>query len=154
MIKFAWQFDFDFYRFTAGVIFAIGASMIMLATLIWLPHWAIACVAFAMIGAHNLLDGVRAEELGEASWAWHVLHQPGSVPFGGDAATFYVLYPLVPWIGVMSAGYLLGPAMKLEPDSRRRLLFRLGASITLAFIVLRAANLLAIQLLGRRRPST
>jgi uncharacterized membrane protein len=141
LIKFAWQFDFDLYHFTAGVIFVIGASLIVLAALIWLPRWAIACVALAMIGGHNLLDGVRAEGLGEASWAWHLLHQPGSVPFGGDAATLYVLYPLVPWVGVMAAGYLLGPVMKLEPDSRRRLLFRLGASITLAFIILRATNL-------------
>ena len=62
LIKFGWRFDFDLYHFTAGVIFVIGASMILLAALIWLPRWAIACVAFAMIGGHNLLDGVRAEE--------------------------------------------------------------------------------------------
>ena len=141
VIKFGWQFDFDLYHFTAGVIFVIGASMIMLAALIWLPLWAIACVAFAMIGGHNLLDGVRAEELGEASWAWHVLHQPGPVPLGDGAAKFYVLYPLIPWIGVMAAGYLLGPLMQLEPGARQRLLFRLGAAITLAFIILRATNL-------------
>ena len=41
----------------------------------------------------------------------------------------------------MAAGYLLGPLMQLEPDARQRLLFRLGAAITLAFIVLRATNL-------------
>ena len=141
LIKFGWRFDFDLYHFTAGVIFVIGASMVMLAALIWLQRWAIACVAFAMIGGHNLLDGVRAEELGEASWAWHVLHQPGPVPLGDGAAKFYVLYPLIPWIGVMAAGYLLGPLMQLEPGARQRLLFRLGAAITLAFIILRATNL-------------
>jgi uncharacterized membrane protein len=141
LIKFGWQFDFNLYHFTAGVIFVIGASMIMLAALIRLPRWAIACVAFAMIGGHNLLDGVRAEELGEASWAWRVLHLPGPVPLGDVPAKFYVLYPLIPWIGVMAAGYLLGPLMQLEPAPRQRFLFRLGAAITLAFIVLRATNL-------------
>ena len=140
LIKFGWRFDFDLYHLTAGVIFVIGASMIVLAALVWLPRWAIACVAFAMIGGHNLLDGVRAEDLGEVTWAWHVLHQPGSVPLGDDAR-LYVLYPLIPWIGVMAAGYLLGPLMQLEPNSRQRLLFRLGAVITLAFIVLRGTNL-------------
>ena len=114
--------------------------MVALAALLWLPRWAIAGVAFIMIGGHNLLDGVRAEELGEASWAWHVLHEPGRVPLG-DGASLYVLYPLIPWIGVMAAGYLLGPVMQLEPEARQRLLFRLGAAITLAFIVLRATNL-------------
>ena len=36
--------------------------MVALAALIWLPRWAIAGVAFIMLGGHNLIDGVRAEE--------------------------------------------------------------------------------------------
>jgi hypothetical protein len=55
--------------------------------------------------------------------------------------SFYFLYPLIPWIGVMACGYLLGPVMQLEGKARQRLLFRLGAAITLGFIVLRATNL-------------
>jgi uncharacterized membrane protein len=140
LIKFGWSFDVDLYRLTVGVIFVIGASMVALAALIWLPRWAIAGVAFIMLGGHNLLDGVRAEQLGGGSWAWHVLHEPGLVPLG-DGANLYVLYPLVPWIGVMVAGYLLGPVMQLEGKARQRVLFRLGAAVTLGFIVLRATNL-------------
>jgi uncharacterized membrane protein len=140
LIKLGWSFDVDFYRLTAGVIFVIGASMLALAALIWLPRWAIAGVALTMLGGHNLLDGVRAEELGEASWAWHILHQPGMVPLG-DGANLYVLYPLIPWMGVMAAGYLLGPAMQVEGEARQRALSRLGAAVTLGFIVLRATNL-------------
>jgi uncharacterized membrane protein len=140
LIKFGWSFDVDLYRLTVGVIFVIGASMVALAALIWLPRWAIAGVAFIMLGGHNLLDGVRAEQLGGGSWAWHVLHEPGLVPLG-DGANLYVLYPLVPWIGVMVAGYLLGPVMQLQGKARQRFLFRLGAAVTLGFIVLRATNL-------------
>ena len=98
---------------TAGVIFVIGASMVALAALIWLPRWVIGAVALLMLVGHNLLDGVRAEELGRAYWAWHVLHEPGLVPLR-HGANLYVLYPLIPWIGVMAAGYLLGPVMQLE----------------------------------------
>ena len=140
LIKFGWRFDLDLYRLTAGVIFVIGASMISLAALIWLPRWAIACLGFIMLAGHNLLDGLRAEDLGEASWAWQVLHEPGLAPLS-DGATLYVLYPLIPWIGVMAAGYLLGPVMHLESEARQRLLFRLGAGVTIAFIFLRATNL-------------
>ena len=139
LIKFGWRFDVDLYRLTAGVIFVIGASMVALAALIWLPRWAIAAVALIMLVGHNLLDGIKAEEFGGASWVWHVLHEPGLVPLG-DGASLYVLYPLIPWIGVMAAGYLLGPVMHLERASRQRLLFRLGAAVTLSFIVLRATN--------------
>ena len=140
LIKFGWRFDFDFYRLGAGVIFVIGASMIVLAALVWLPRWAIAAVALAMIAGHNLLDGVSAEELGAAAWAWHFLHERGLVPLG-EGVGIYVLYPLIPWVGVMAAGYTLGPVMQLEPRARRRLLFGLGAGITVGFILLRASNL-------------
>lgn len=140
LIKFGWRFEVDFYRLSAGVIFVIGASMVALAALIWLPRWAIAGVSLIMIAGHNLFDGVRAEELGGASWAWHLLHEPGLVPLG-HGVNLYVLYPLIPWIGVMAAGYLLGPVMQVEERTRQRVLFGLGAAVTLGFIVLRATNL-------------
>ena len=140
LIKFGWRFEVDLYRLSAGVIFMIGASMVALAALIWLPRWAIAGVSLIMIAGHNLFDGVRAEELGGASWAWHLLHEPGLVPLG-HGVNLYVLYPLIPWIGVMAAGYLLGPVMQLEERTRQRVLFGLGAAVTLGFIVLRATNL-------------
>ena len=140
LIKFGWSFEVDPYRLSLGVIFVIGASMVVLAGLIWLPRWAIAGVALIMIAGHNLFDGVRADELGGAAWAWHLLHEPGLVPLG-HGVNLYVLYPLIPWIGVMAAGYLLGPVMQLEGQARQRLLFRLGTAVTLGFIVLRATNL-------------
>ena len=56
------------------------------------------------------------------------------------ASSVFVLYPLVPWIGVMAAGYALGPVMQLEPDARQRLLFGLGAAVTLGFVLLRASQ--------------
>src|SRR6476469_1693110 len=97
LIKFGWRFELDPYRLGAGVIFVIGASMVALAALIWLPRWAIAGVTLIMIAGHNLFDSVSAEELGGASWAWHLLHEPGLVPLG-HGVNLYVLYPLtVDW---------------------------------------------------------
>lgn len=141
IVRLGWTFDLGFFHEgTAGVIWAIGASMVVLSALVYLPRWAIAAVALAMIAGHNLLDGVSAEDLGAASPAWHVLHQPGVVHLG-NRVSVYVLYPLVPWIGVMAAGYLLGPVMQLEESARRRLLLGLGAALTIGFVLLRATNL-------------
>lgn len=140
LIKFGWRFDLDLYRLTAGVIFAIGASMVALAVLIWLPRWAMGTTALAMIAGHNLFDGIRAEQFGQGAALWNFLHQPGVVHLG-DQISVYVLYPLVPWIGVMTAGYALGPVMLRQPGVRQRLLFGLGAAVTLGFVVLRAVNL-------------
>ena len=140
LVRVGWTFSFGFDQLTAGVIWAIGASMIALAALVYLPRIAIAAAAAGLIAGHNLLDGIRAEDLGSASWIWHFLHQPGLVRLG-NGATVFVLYPIIPWIGVMAAGYALGPVMELEAESRHRLLLRLGAAITAAFVLLRATNL-------------
>ena len=139
LINFGWRFEVDLYRLSAGVIFVIGVSMVVLSALIWLPRWALASLALLMLAGHNLLDNVRAEDLGEASGAWHLLHEPGLVPLG-DSVTLYILYPLVPWIGVMAGGYLLGPVMQLDQGKRQRILLGLGAAITVGFLVLRATN--------------
>jgi uncharacterized membrane protein len=50
------------------------------------------------------------------------------------------LYSLIPWVGVMAAGYALGPVLQLDETARRRTLVRLGAAITMGFVLLRATN--------------
>ncbi|HJW27829.1 MAG TPA: hypothetical protein VJ508_01130, partial [Saprospiraceae bacterium] len=54
--------------------------------------------------------------------------------------TVAVLYPLIPWIGVMAAGYALAPVMQFDPWRRRLTLLAIGAIITLGFVALRALN--------------
>jgi len=53
--------------------------------------------------------------------------------------SFFVGYPLIPWIGVMAAGYAMGAL--LERSDRRKWILGLGVALTLAFFVLRALNL-------------
>jgi uncharacterized membrane protein len=62
--------------------------------------------------------------------------------FAGDAGQpfFLVAYPLIPWVGVMAAGYAFGPLLQRPEAERHRTLLRLGASLTLAFVVLRLLN--------------
>ena len=140
LINFGWRFEVDLYRLSAGVIFVIGMSMVVLSALIWLPRWALASLALLMLAGHNLLDNVSAEDLGEASGAWHVLHEPGLVPLG-TSVTLYILYPLVPWIGVMASGYSLAQVMLLDQGKRQRILLGLGTAITIGFMLLRVTNL-------------
>jgi uncharacterized membrane protein len=66
VVRLGWTFSFDLDFFVAQVIWAIGAAMVALAALVYLPRWAIAAVALVMIGGHNLLDGIRAEDWGAA----------------------------------------------------------------------------------------
>src|SRR5262249_61625249 len=86
------------------------------------------------------LDAVAAEQLGGLRWLWLVLHQEGRLePFPG--ATWLVVYPLVPWVAVMAAGYAIGPWALLPRAERRERFFVAGAMLVVGFVVLRAANL-------------
>jgi uncharacterized membrane protein len=145
-------FNFDYPSFLGflQVIWVIGWGMIVLAGLIYLPLRVVLAMSVAMIVLHNAFDGIRS-----ASWAgpgspvpgfgaslWKVLHEPGLIfPLGYPGPPLLVLYPLIPWLGVLAAGYALGSLYRLDESHRRRFLFRLGSAITLGFIVLRAINI-------------
>jgi uncharacterized membrane protein len=139
IVRFGWTFNPGFSWLVAQVIWAIGASMVALAALIWMPRTAIAVFGLALIGGHNLLDGVQPADLGQAAWLWTILHEGGNVQLGD--VRLFVLYPLIPWIGVMAAGYALGPVFKADAPTRRRVLVGLGLAVTAGFVLLRASNL-------------
>jgi uncharacterized membrane protein len=121
------------------VFWALGWSMIALAGLIRLPRPAVAAVALAMIAGHNLFDAVEPSAWGAWSWLWTVLHAPGMLT-PAPGVDLFVLYPLVPWIGVMAAGYAFAPVLTLPSDRRDPLLRRTGAGLIAAFVLLRAAS--------------
>lgn len=140
VVRLGWTFSFDTSYFILQVIFALGASMVALAALVYLPRWAIATIGLAMIFGHNALDGIKAEAFGAWAPIWNVLHAPEILKFGSGVKVF-ALYPLIPWIGVMAAGYALGPVFLRERSERVSRLLRLGAAVTLGFVLLRATNL-------------
>jgi uncharacterized membrane protein len=140
VVRLGWTFSFHFDRLVMQVIFAIGVSMMALALFVYLRPWAIAAVAIAMIAGHNMLDGIKPEQFGAAAPIWNLLHQPGPVALSPHLV-LYVLYPLIPWIGVMAAGYALGPIFRFDRAVRMRWLLGLGAAVTAGFIALRASNL-------------
>jgi uncharacterized membrane protein len=53
-------------------------------------------------------------------------------------ATVIVGYPLLPWLGVVAAGYGFGEIITYKPARRQRLMWIIGLAMTLAFVILRA----------------
>src|SRR5687768_5241323 len=137
VVRLAWFFNFDYGLMDLQVIWALGWSMVVLAGLVFLPMQAIAAFGIGMILMHNLLDGIRLEDfqaadgsLGWQGWLISVLHVP----------RFPVVYPLIPWVGVMAVGYAFGPVMLMLPELRRLHAFRWGIALVAAFVALRALN--------------
>lgn len=141
LVRASFFFDLTFNPLILLVLWALGWSMIALAVLVYLRPRALLAVSIAMIVLHNVLDGIRAGSFGPFAWVWQILHQQGLwVPVEGGPVIL-VAYPLVPWIGVMAAGYCFGEVYRLPPERRRRLLLRLGLALTATFVVLRALNI-------------
>jgi uncharacterized membrane protein len=139
VIRASWWFNYDLYRHGPDVIWAIGWSMVALSALVYLPTWLITLFGVTMISLHNRLDGLTAEQVGLPEWVWMVLHRPGEAPVVGGI-TLGLGYCLIPWIGVMAAGYGFGALMRLDRATRRRWCFVIGTMLSLGFILLRAAN--------------
>ena len=146
VIRVAWTFNFDFGQYLlAGVIWMLGWCMVLLAALIWLPIPVIGGFGVAVIALHNLMDFL-SPATGEAlqgsslSWLWQILYFGGPIQLGQNGPTLMVLYSIVPWVGVMAAGYAFGAVMTLEPARRNRICVMLGASAIALFLVLRAID--------------
>lgn len=149
VIRFAWTFNLDYGSYAlAGVIWAIGWCMVLLAVLVRLPARVVGALGLAIILLHNLLDP-RVPALGEwagahaSGWVLKVLYLgfwAGPITVGSHL-NLWVLYSIIPWIGVMAAGYGFGPVMAMEPARRRTLCLRLGGGAILVFLVLRGLNL-------------
>lgn len=150
LLRLAWTFNFDFAHYEmAGVIWAIGWCMILLAALVRLPVRVVAALGVAVIAAHNLVDphlGTLLPTLGNdlRGALWRILYvgfYAGPIRFGPDGPNLIVLYSIVPWIGVMAAGYAFGQVLTLEPARRHRICLMLGLGATALFLGLRGFNL-------------
>jgi uncharacterized membrane protein len=153
VIRLGVSFNLD-YRFLGGVqvIWVLGVSMIVLAALIHLPLRIISVFGIGMIALHNLFDEKKVQ-----SWQgpespvpslgaklWMLLHQPFQafpVLWFFPSPVLFVVYPLIPWIGVMAAGYAFGAVYQWEPHRRRRLLLMMGSATTALFVILRLAQI-------------
>jgi uncharacterized membrane protein len=112
--------------------------MIALAALVFLPPRAVLAIGLCIVAGHNLLDPIHADAFGEWGPFWRLLHEKGGLPFGLKGM---VLYPALPWIGVMAIGYGLGPLFTRASGKRDAALYWIGLSAIALFLLLRFSNL-------------
>ncbi len=121
------------------VIWAIGASMVVLAGAQFLGARACLVIGAAIVLGHNLLDGVwPVSHRGDVMPLWVALHAQMRTTVGPYVVIF--AYPLLPWIGVMLLGFGVAGAFARPPAERKLWLRRAGIALTLAFIGLRALD--------------
>ena len=134
-----WQFNVDYRVTVLTVLWALGWSMVALAALVRLPVRLVGAAGVGMIALHDLADAVAPAAFGPLAPLWTFLHQPGLVSATPRAVVF-AAYPLVPWVGVVAAGYALGPVFAWPAERRQAFLLRAGVGLVLAFVALRTLN--------------
>ena len=121
--------------------------MILMALLVKLPLKLVATLGLTIVGAHNLISMgslVAGLDQNRLSGLWKIFYvgfYAGPIQLGADGPNLIVLYSIIPWIGVMAAGYAFGKIVTLEAAQRRKFCFVIGLSAVALFLVLRGFNL-------------
>ena len=144
IVTFSWTFNPFFNVFILQVIWAIGASMILLGLLVLLPYRVIFALGLLIVAGHNIMDypsvssGLKGTILSDllyfSNFSAYQLWQ---------GHFFLIVYAFLPWTGVMLLGYCFGKLFQsgVDPAWRRKKLLRIGTGLILLFIVLRSMNL-------------
>lgn len=134
VVRAGWSLAVHMPRVTLQVIWALGWSMVALAALRALPRWVIALVGLVVCVGHNALDGTHP-----ASALWSIAHESRRFELG--PIRVFVLYPLIPWVGLMALGYAMGPIFERPQPEQRRTLAAIGLACLAAFAAIRVTNL-------------
>jgi uncharacterized membrane protein len=104
-----------------------------------LPRAAVLAVGVAIVAGHNLLDPLTPEQLGPAALLWTFVHEGGPILAGGQPIGV-ASYPVLPWIGVMTLGFGLGPWFAPKTALPKPAIALVGLTMLFAFVVLRGAD--------------
>src|SRR5438105_10000626 len=140
IMSFAFSFDVHYGLVAFQTIWSIAISMIVLGLAIWLPFTAILVVGCVIVLGHNALDFYEANIKGDPGWLYSLVHRPGFYKLW-DGHNLLILYPFLPWTGLMLLGYCFGKLfIQFEGVQRKKILIWLGTGILLFFIALRLTN--------------
>jgi uncharacterized membrane protein len=143
VIKFFWFQTLDYSSIEALVIWTIGWCMVLMSVMVFLPARIVMLIGLFIIVAHNLTDRFRAADAA-AVWpplgpVWSILHTTEPVKLSAHS-TLFPPYVILPWFGVMCAGYGLGELFTLDRPVRRRWLLGIGLATVVAFVAIRGLN--------------
>ncbi|HVL47305.1 MAG TPA: heparan-alpha-glucosaminide N-acetyltransferase domain-containing protein [Candidatus Thermoplasmatota archaeon] len=138
-VHFGWTYDLNFGVMAAQVIWAIGWSMVALSFLVRLGPVATGAIGLGIVALHNLADPLVPSDFGSLGPLWVLLHEGGVIPLG-PGAMILAFYPVLPWIGVIAAGYGFGQVFLWDGERRARVLPIVGLGMVALFFVLRGAQ--------------
>ena len=141
LISFEWSFNF---APMLQVIWALGISMCILGLLVRIFPERTSALLIPGIGAvivalHNTLDGIHPQGIVAAD-LWRLVHQAGPLETTSHQQFALLLYPFLPWSGLMMLGFGFGTLLHRTAPPRRWAAIT-GAALLVFFAALRFTNL-------------
>jgi uncharacterized membrane protein len=137
-------FSFTLFNPVALTVFwSLGISMVFMAGLTWLPFRAILGIGLVIVLGHNGLDFWEQSPGFTSGFWWALVHGGSQRVFEyAPGYVLMVLYPFLPWLGLMMLGYCLGRLFEptVSAAKRRKALLMLGAGAIGLFVALRPLN--------------
>lgn len=127
------------------VIWAIGASMILLGLLVWakVGPKGIGGIGLIIFLGHNVIDLLH-NQIVNTNLVWRLFLSArgfnAAIPIGQDRFLI-VAYALLPWTGVMLVGYALGTLYSKEAVKRKQALTAIALLLLSIFVIFRAFNI-------------
>jgi uncharacterized membrane protein len=141
VVRFGILFNLYYDVIIFQVIWAIGATMVLLGLCIYLKDTYILALGILITLCHNLMDAVTLTPDHPMYVIWLIFFRQGPIALG-DSSTIMVFYPLLAWFGIMAMGYGLGRLYTKDMDVLRpTYLVLAGVGAILLFIILRYVNL-------------
>jgi uncharacterized membrane protein len=132
-------FDIHFGVIFSQVIAAIGFGLIALSLMLSLSPKIIGAVGLIIIFGHELLDSVVFAKGSPMDLLWTLLMNSGVFPLSGSRSLL-ISYPLIPWLGIMMAGFGLGLVFKQPAEKRKKIFLGIGIAALVLFVLVRASR--------------
>ncbi|HTE32687.1 MAG TPA: heparan-alpha-glucosaminide N-acetyltransferase domain-containing protein [Chryseolinea sp.] len=161
VVRFFWTFNFDYANFTiTGVIWMLGWSMILLSAFVRLRATTVAIIGMAIIFFQQIflyVPNIFPESMQESVAKWWAFFYPSAVAgehavvlSGGSSGLPNVLgisvfYVIIPWVGVMMAGYGFGQILLMDHDRMKKICVRIGLAAIAIFIAVATPMILLFE---------
>ena len=140
VVNFGIWFDMDFGVIMLQVIAAIGFGFILLPLFVTFSHKKNLAIAALIILVCNAVVGLNFAEFPALNFFYHWVFSSFLFQL---TPNFMLLvgYPVLPWFGIMLAGFACGMMFKEKREDRQRLFLQVSVALLALFISVRLINL-------------
>ncbi len=139
IVNFSVWFDIYFRTIMLQVIAAIGCGFILMYFFVKLSFKQNLTIAITLMVICNLIEGFNFPDSPALNFLYHWLASPFVFQVTPNFMLF-VAYPVLPWFGIMLAGYACGEMFSRTKEERSKLFLKISASLLVLFVVFRLIN--------------